>query len=208
VRKTIGILTVLAVALLCAGAEEASAAYAFVPQSISLRDEKGNKVTSLYMEATQTVELYVEMDDYLLDGDPTNDYVLFELEDGSITVTLDIPNATVLQGTSTIPTLLGLTPDLPTMLIPPRTIARVRLTARNTGGTESSTYQPVYTDFVYRFTFAGMSSWPIETSRVSVVILALDDATGTLDDAGGTCNFLRLGALTLLVPVALIRRKK
>jgi hypothetical protein len=196
--------------------------YVFVPKSITLRDERGRKVSSIYMEATQTRELYVEADDYLNDGYGDNDYTMHPVVSSTLNMapTVQSESEADLMGTSTIPTLVGLTPTLPNMEIPPRTIARVRITARNPGGDDSSNYEPVYTDFVYQISFAGMTTGGvslanflpnggvIQTPPVSVVIVAKDDATGSFDDAGGTCNLLGLGALILLVPVALIRRKR
>jgi hypothetical protein len=196
--------------------------YVFVPKSMSIRDESGNKVASVYISATQRKDLYAEVDDYLSDGYPDNDYSVYPVTSTTLNMApiVNSESEADLVGTSTIPTLVGLTPDLPTMLIPPRTIARVTITAMNPGGDQSSNYQPVYTNFTYQITFGGTTNngvslssilpnaGVIQTPPVSVVVLAKDDATGTFDDAGGTCNLLGLGTLALLVPVALTRKKR
>jgi hypothetical protein len=196
--------------------------YLFVPKSMRLVDERGTRVTSIYMEAAQTKELYAEVDDYLNDGYADNDYDVYPVSSNTFNMAPTVQSAAEasLMGTSTTPTLVGLTPTLPTMMIPPRTIARVTITSRNPGGDQTGNYQPVYTDFAYQITFGGTTTagvslanilpnaGVIQTPRVSVVIYAKDDATGTFDDGGGSCDFLGLGALALLVPAALIRRKK
>ncbi|MDR2180723.1 MAG: hypothetical protein LBP21_10475 [Synergistaceae bacterium] len=179
-------------------------------------------MSSIYMEATQTKELYAAVDDYLNDAYPDNDYDVYPVNSSTFNMApVVLPESdSDLTGTSTTPTLVGLTPTPPTLQIPPQTIARVRITARNPGGDQSSNYQPVYTDFVYQITFAGTTTGGVplanflpnggvvQTPRVSVVIFAKDDATGTFDDAGGSCDFLGLGALALLIPAVLVRRKK
>ncbi|MDR1979622.1 MAG: hypothetical protein LBQ42_12885 [Synergistaceae bacterium] len=195
--------------------------YLFVPKSMSLVDGRGRKVSSVYMTATETRELYVETDDYLSDGYSDNDYNVFPVSSTTLNMAPTVLSTTEsdLSGTSTIPTLVGLTPDLPTLEIPPSTIARVRITARNTGGDQSSNYQPVYTDFTYQITFGGTTTGGVALSsvlpnagviqapRVSVVITAYDDAGGSFDDAGGSCNLWGLGALALLAPVMVVRKR-
>jgi hypothetical protein len=194
--------------------------YVFVPKKMSLRNDRGQKVTSLYMGAGQTMELYVETDDD--NGNPADDYDVYPVS----SATFSMPPMVVstaeasLVGTSTTPTLVGLTTDLPTMLIPPRTIAKVTITAINSGGDQTSNYQPVTATVTYQITFGGTTTngvslsnllpnaGVIQTSPVSVTIYAKDDATGTFDDAGGSCSVLTLGALALWVPLVLVRKKK
>jgi hypothetical protein len=186
---------------------------------MSLRNNRGEKITSLVMTAGTTRELYAEVDDYNNDGDLSNDYDVFPVNNPVISPIVVPDNATALQGRSTTPTLLGLTPDLPTLEIPPRTIARVNITALNPGGDQSSNYNDVYTNFVYQITFNGTTGsnvslnsvlpngGVIQTQRVSVLIHAYDDATGDFDDGGGTCDALGLGVAVLAMPLLFIRKK-
>ena len=190
--------------------------YLFVPKSISIRDSNGKKVSNIEMTASRSRTFEAWADDY--NGDnlwDLNDYDVFPVNDLVMTPTVESESESDLMGTSTTPTLLGLTP---TMERYPTKIAMVNITARNPGGEQGSTYDPVYTDFTYQITFDGTTgsgidvnevlpnSGVIQTPRVSVRINALDDA-GSGDDSGGTCNALGLGALALLVPLAFARRK-
>ncbi|MDR1379127.1 MAG: hypothetical protein LBJ36_08760 [Synergistaceae bacterium] len=180
--------------------------YFFIPHGMNVRDGNGNEVTSLRMTAGSTRELYVEVDDYGNDDDPSNDYRVFAVNESKLERVIEKKSG--IEVASALPNLLGLTP-VPTMTVPPRTITMLKVSASNPGGTQSSNYDPVFTEFVYRLTFTGklgngatLNGISVETPHVSVTVTADDDAGG-----GGTCDVLGLGVAVLAIPPLFIRKR-
>ncbi len=190
--------------------------YLFVPKSMSLVNENGNKISSIRMEASRTRTLYAAADDYNQDGViDALDYDVYPVNSLQMKPTIETDDEAVVTGTSTNPSLTGLTPTLSRY---PTRIATVNLKAMNEGGDEGSDYPIRYTEVSYQIEFNGTTgsginlqnilpdSGKTQTPKVSVAVTALDDAGGG-SDGGGTCNAVGLGAFLFLVPLALFRRK-
>ena len=190
--------------------------YLFVPKGMSLVNENGNKISSIRMEASRTRTLYAAADDYNQDGViDALDYDVYPVNSLQMKPTIETDDEAVVTGTSTNPSLTGLTPTLSRY---PTRIATVNLKAMNEGGDEGSDYPIRYTEVSYQIEFNGTTgsginlqnilpdSGKTQTPKVSVAVTALDDAGGG-SDGGGTCNAVGLGAFLFLVPLALFRRK-
>jgi hypothetical protein len=193
--------------------------YVYIPRSIRLRHLDGKDASSLVIEATKNATLYVDVDDFGRDGNPLNDYVIFPVSPQNIQITgrLNTDDEAIVVGSSSYSPLIGQTPDSP----PPTRLGTVTLHARNAGGTESSGYDPLYTEVRYELAFAGTTAsganisnimpgdngeTTLQTPWVSVTVTPHDDGDG---GSGGTCGVLGMGATALMIlPLAFLRKKR
>ena len=204
-KRTLGVLALLGLVLLAwAGYGEAGTApddewYPLtIPRKMTIRDEFGEEVTDLYMTGGDIKWLYLEADSVYGDWNDDDDFVTIPVTDHALIA--NITNDNVI-GVLMTPYSSGLV----------REVARVRITALNTLGTQASAYDPQYGRLSFNWDITlvgGGKSVLIGTQTIHVYVLAKDDATGNFDDTAGACNTAGLGSLALLLSLAFIRKRK
>jgi Synergist-CTERM protein sorting domain-containing protein len=178
------------------------------PKSISLLDLNGNKVTSIQMTGGETREFYVEVDDYFNDGNIENDFDDLgpPRDDTNLEYATNINNMTgsnVIAVVDMVPR--GIYHSAGDNY--PRRISTITITALNPGGDEQSNYNDRYASFYWGMTFSP-GPQNINTQSLNIMVTARDNAGGSYDDGGGTCNAVGLGALALLLPVMFLRKRR
>jgi hypothetical protein len=175
------------------------------PKSITLRDANGHPVNFIQMTAGTTREFYVEVDDYLNDGIIENDFNYVSPENITYSANLTgsgaAVNATAVTDTPPLVLIHRTGNNLPTRL------STLKITALNLGGTQDSPYNDLYVGVSWGVTYLP-SQQTVSTQTLSILITARDDAGGSYDDGGGTCNVTGLGSLALLLSLAFLRKSK